>query len=60
MRGYRYAVAWIARNDEPAELDEESVATFISVLLLADMSDNNPDKVAKDVVRLRVKLGVRG
>ena len=52
-RGYRFGVAWIADNDEPADLDPCSVAGYISTLLLADLFSVKPERVAADVVRHR-------
>lgn len=54
-RGYRFGVAWIADNDEPAERDPEVLASLISVELLADLFDKEAETVARDVLRLRVK-----
>jgi hypothetical protein len=54
-RGYRFGVAWIADNDDPSELDPEVVAGFISALLLADLFSVEPERVAADVIRARLK-----
>lgn len=56
MKGYRFGVTWIAENDEngsPDRLDIETVKSYISVLLLADLFEKSPERVAKDVVRQR-------
>lgn len=52
---YRRGVAWIAENDEPDSLDLDDVAGFISTLLLADLWGKDPEVVAEDVVRYRVR-----
>lgn len=53
---YREGVAWIALNDEPEEMDQESVKGYISVLLLADLFGKEPEDVAVDVLSYRKKL----
>ena len=50
---YRHGIAWIAENDEPEDFDECVVARQISVVLVADLFDVDPDRVARDVVRFR-------
>jgi hypothetical protein len=52
---YREAVRWIAFNDEPSETDAESIEGYISTLLIADIFDVDPSKVAKDVLKERNK-----
>jgi len=50
---YRKGIEWIASNDEPEELDVDSVSSYISTMLLADLFGKDPDEVAKAVVRFR-------
>lgn len=50
---YREAVEWIAVNDEPTETNPETLASLISVALIADLSARDPKKVAQDVLRAR-------
>lgn len=50
---YREAVRWIAVNDEPTDTDSDSIAGYISTLLIADIFDVEPSKVANDVLRER-------
>ena len=53
---YRDAVAWIAYNDGEGDYDARSVAYvqgMISTLLVADLFGVEPERVARDVVRLR-------
>ena len=52
---YHDAVDFIAWNDESAERDPEIVSGLASVVLVASIFGTEPDKVAKDVVRLRTK-----
>lgn len=47
------AVAWIALNDEPGDLDVESVASFISTLLVADLFGVAPVVIARKIVKHR-------
>jgi hypothetical protein len=57
---YTYGVWWIARNDEPLDTDVESVASYISTLLLADLFGKKPSDVAFDIVSLRTaRVSVR-
>ena len=52
---YREGVAWIAENDEPAEMDHDTVAGLISVCLLADLFGKEATEVAAAIIRLREK-----
>lgn len=47
------AVEWIAYNDEPGDLEVESVSDFISTLLTADLFGVSPEHVARKIVALR-------
>lgn len=53
---YRHGIQWIAQNDEPADLNPESVSGYISTLLLADLFGKEPVVVAAAVVRKRQQL----
>lgn len=53
MKGYLAAVQWIADNDESAEMDPGVIAHQTTVLLLADLTGNDPGTVALDVVLKR-------
>jgi hypothetical protein len=55
---YRAGVAWIGENDEPGEADPEAVAELISVMLLADLFDVEPARVASDVLAYRTRHGM--
>ena len=50
---YKKAVAWIAENDEPHEMDFQTVVDMIPVLLIADVFDKTPEKVANDILKIR-------
>ena len=50
---YRFAVRHIALNDEPEDLDVESVAGYISTCLVADLWQKEPITVARAIVRVR-------
>jgi hypothetical protein len=52
---YRDAVAWIALNDEPSERDLGFIADQISVVLIADVMNVDPHRIARDVIRYREK-----
>lgn len=55
---YRYGVEWIAVNDDAGSSDATdipSVSGYISTLLLADLFGKEPDDVACDVVKYRLK-----
>lgn len=47
-------VAWIAGNDEPEDLNAESVAEYISTTLLADIFGLPAEGVGRDVVEYRL------
>lgn len=55
MKGYRFGVAWIAMNDEPADLNMNNVSGYVSTLLLADLFGKPADRVAEAVVLYRIK-----
>lgn len=52
---YREGIEAIALNDEPDELDPESIVGYASVLVLAAAFRTDQDKVAVDVARYRAK-----
>lgn len=52
---YREGIDWIALNDEPGTDDPAVVADQISVLLLADLFEKEPEEVAHAVIRHRKK-----
>jgi hypothetical protein len=52
---YREGVSWIAMNDEPIDTDVESIAGYISTLLLADLFGKSPDDVAADIKKHRLR-----
>lgn len=54
--GYRESVEYVALNDEPSDLDVESVAGFISTDLVAFIFGKEREQVASDIVRYREKL----
>lgn len=52
---YRAAVEWIAMNDEPSQTEPRDVAGYISTCLIADLFGVEPSRVARDVIRVRIK-----
>ena len=56
IQGYKFAVAWIALNDSPADkATAETVAGYVSVALVADIYGKEQDRVAQDVANYREK-----
>lgn len=53
---YRDGIDFIACNDEALEMDPEVVAGLATVVMLASLFGVEPERVAKDVVRLRKKM----
>jgi hypothetical protein len=54
---YRQGVDWIARFDASRDGDSEGViACYITTTLLADLFDIPPERVARDVARVRARL----
>ena len=53
---YRQGIDYIACNDEPEDMDPESVAGYISSSLLAFLFDVECERVGRDVVRLRKQM----
>lgn len=54
---YRDAVAWVADNDDSETLDVETVRSYVTVALVADLFGVEQEKVAADVVKFREKHG---
>lgn len=53
---YREAVAWVALNDSAADddaLEVEAVSGLVSTVLVADIFDVDPERVARDIIRVR-------
>jgi hypothetical protein len=50
------AYEWIAHNDEPDEMDEEVVAGFVTVALVADVFGATTTHVAKRVIQIRKRM----
>lgn len=63
---YRAAIEWIAANDEagtdgPGNPDAEAnVACYVTTLLVADLFDADPQRIARDVMRARRKDAIYG
>ncbi len=52
---YMEAVAWIANNDEAAQMNLRVVTDSVTVLLIADIFAKDPEIVAKAVLAYRSK-----
>lgn len=52
---YTKAIMWVASNDEPTLIEVEEVKDQISVLLIGDLFDVPNEKVAKDIIKIRLK-----
>lgn len=55
---YRQGVEYIALNDNDGgsdRLEVDSIAGYISTVLLADLFDVLPERVARDIIRYRLK-----
>lgn len=50
---YERGVEFIAYNDEPLDMDPESVRAYVSTILLAEVFNRPPEEVAQDVLRYR-------
>ncbi len=55
MKGYKFGVEWIALNDNPGDYNFDDIVTYISTALLADLFGKSTDKVAKDIIKYRIK-----
>lgn len=56
--GYKAAVRWIAENDE-TDIGDEHHGYILTILLVADLWQNgDADKVARDVMKVRAKIGL--
>lgn len=56
---YRDAVLWVAHEDDAGGgADPETVASYVSTVLVADLFGADPEDVAADVVRERRKAGL--
>ncbi len=55
MNGIKFAIEWIAINDETAELDVDVMEAVATVMLVADIYNKEPMEIAKRVVEFRKK-----
>lgn len=58
---YREAIDWIANNDsagDPNAGDPDSAGHLVSSVLIADIFDVSTERVGRDIVRARVRLGI--
>lgn len=55
MPSYRKAIQWIANNDEPITIDLEIMSEQLTVVLVADLFNKAPEKVAQDVINRRIE-----
>ena len=53
MKGYWFAIEWIAYEDEPLDTNLESVKGYISTNLVADLFDKSNLVVAENIISLR-------
>lgn len=56
MAALRDAVDWIARNEEPHQVDAAAVAGTLTCALVADLWGKERDEIARKVVRLRKQI----
>ena len=54
---YRAGVAFIALNDEPMDNNLESIACYVTVVMLSEMTGVPTDKIARAVLRVRKANG---
>jgi hypothetical protein len=54
---YRDAVELIALNDEPCEMDADTITGLASVQIVAALFNVEPDRLARDIVRYRERHG---
>lgn len=47
------AAQWIALNDDPAEMDVETIAGSLTVVMAADIFNRDADEIARHIVTLR-------
>lgn len=52
---YKFAVQWIADNDNDVDLDAELIQEYITTALIADMFGVSTQAVAVDIARRRMK-----
>lgn len=50
---YHEAVEWIALNDEAEDMDAESIASFVTTCLVADLWDKDTAVVAADILKFK-------
>jgi len=53
MKGIKFAVAWIAANDDPAAVLIDEVEAQTSVILVADLFGKSPREIARRVLAQR-------
>lgn len=52
-KGYKFAVQWIAENDDPSVMDLDTIQDNIDVVLIADLFGVAVAKVAIDILKSR-------
>ena len=58
---YRFAVEWIALNDNAGDGDEsKQISGYLTVALLADLFGVLQERIAKDVLTFRKGISARG
>lgn len=60
MKGYRFAVQWIADNDDHDPQTVEELARTVIIGFLADLSGKTQEQVATDVLKARKKTAAAG
>jgi len=58
MRGIKYAIEWVAINDEPTDMDEETISEQLTVQLIADLFDKHPITIAERIIEWRERNDV--
>lgn len=54
MKGYKFAVAWVAENDNAGNGDSvEDIQSYITTALVADIYGKDDAKVAQDIAKYR-------
>lgn len=52
-RGIKYALEWIAINDEGGDLNPHTAASYVTTLLIADCTGHNPEELGRRIVAIR-------
>ena len=59
-KGLKYALEWIAYNDEPDDMNPETISEYISVMLIADCTGHKAIDLGHSIMNIRKPSSPQG